>query len=184
MWVRIPPGAHNSEVSKYSLKTAVALAGAFSLLLFTVSGCSAQTGPEDVVIPSAGNQFESDNPTDSTFTDDAGNEMQVGQNLDLPSDWPADIPTPAGRLVAVSIVNESTAVATWQIDGDIIEAEINYLKALESRGFQTSKSDDLSTDSISVFFAINSDFDITVSATPGEQESDPGEITVLVNPAP
>jgi hypothetical protein len=30
---------------------------------------------------------------------------------------------------------------------------------------------------------VNNDFDITVSATPGENLTDPGEITVLVNPA-
>ena len=157
------------------------MAGVLSLLLVTLSGCSADSGAEDVT--STGNHFESDNPSDSTFTDDAGNEMQVGQDLALPSGWPSAIPTPEGRLVAVSIVDQSTAVATWQVDGDLISTENSYLKDLESRGFQTSQSTDLSTDSISVFFAINDEFDITVSATPGEQESDPGEITVLVNPA-
>ncbi len=155
--------------------------GSLALLLSLVSGCSTESDPTEVT--STGNQFESDNPDDSTFTDDAGNEMLVGQDLDLPANWPSAIPTPDGRLVAVSIFDQSTAVATWQIDGDLIATENNYLQVLQSNGFNTSKSDDLSTGSISVFFAVGKDFDITVSATPGEVETDPGEITVLVNPS-
>jgi hypothetical protein len=86
-------------------------------------------------------------------------------------------------LVAVSVVDQSTAVGTWQVDGDLIQIENNYLQVLQSSGFETSRSEDLSTESITVFFAVNNDFDITVSATPGENLTDPGEITVLVNPA-
>jgi hypothetical protein len=151
------------------------------LALTLVSGCSTDSDLPDVT--STNNQFETDNPDVSTFTDDAGNEMQVGQDLDLPADWPSGIPTPDGRLVAVSVVDQSTAVGTWQVDGDLIQIENNYLQVLQSSGFETSRSEDLSTESITVFFAVNNNFDITVSATPGENLTDPGEITVLVNPA-
>ena len=161
-----------------SLGTAI---GAITIVLLGVSGCASDSGSTEAT-PS-GNHFESDNPEESTFTDDAGNEMQVGQDLELPKEWPSSIPTPDGRLVAVSVVDQSTAVATWQIDGDVISAENNYLQELESQGFETTKSDDLSTESISVFFALGNGLDITVSATPGEQESDPGEITVVINPS-
>lgn len=157
------------------------VAGAITIVLLGVSGCTSDSGPTEAT--PTGNHFESDNPEVSTFTDDAGNEMQVGQDLELPREWPSSIPTPDGRLVAVSVVDQSTAVATWQIDGDLISAENSYLQDLESQGFQTTKADDLSTESISVFFAIGNGLDITVSATPGEQETDPGEITVVINPS-
>jgi hypothetical protein len=185
VWVRIPPGAHNGGVKEHfgSLRVfSGSLVLLLSLLALTlVSGCSTDTDLPDVT--STNNQFEPDNPDDSTFTDDAGNEMRVGQDLDLPADWPAGIPTPDGRLVAVSVVDQSTAVGTWQVDGDLIQIENDYLQVLQSSGFETSRSEDLSTESITVFFAVNNDFDITVSATPGENPTDPGEITVLVNPA-
>ena len=126
--------------------------------------------------------FESDNPDDSTFTDDAGNELQVGENLPLPPDWPADVPIPDGSLIAVSVVDAQTAVATWQTDGDVLLAEQSYVEQLASTGFTVTKSDDLSTDANTVYTAVGNGLDITVSATSGEKETDPGEITVLVNP--
>lgn len=147
----------------------------------TLTGCATEPAPRENT--SAGNQFESDNPGDSTFTDDAGNEMQVGQDLDLPADWPSSISPPQGRLVAVSVVNPLTAVATWQVDGDVMAAETLYLELLESNGFTVENSSELSTNTISVFFARDETFDVTVSATPGDKVTDPGEITVVVNPA-
>ena len=126
--------------------------------------------------------FESENPDDSTFTDDAGNELQVGENLPLPPDWPADVPTPKGSLIAVSVVDTQTAVATWQTDGDVFLAEQSYVEQLASAGFTVTKSDDLSTAANTVYTAVGNGLDVTVSATSGEKETDPGEITVLVNP--
>ena len=126
--------------------------------------------------------FESDNPDDSTFTDDAGNELQVGENLALPPDWPGDVPIPDGSLIAVSVVDAQTAVATWQIDGDVLLAEQSYVEQLASTGFTVTKSDDLSTEANTVYTAVGNGLDVTVSATSGEKETDPGEITVLVNP--
>jgi hypothetical protein len=174
-------------VKQLSRPVNIFVVGTLTLLLATVTGCSngstSNGSAPSNSAPATGNHFESDNPNDSTFTDDAGNEMQVGQDLPLPEDWPAAIPIPEGRLVAVSIVDESTAVATWQVDGELTSIDSAYLQLLESRGFTTERSNDLSTESITVFFAVGNNFDITVSATPGEKETDPGEITVLVNPS-
>lgn len=127
-------------------------------------------------------QFETDNPDDSTFTDDAGNEMQVGENLVLPPEWPALVPTPEGSLIAVSIVDSETAVATWQTPGDVFVAEQSLVELFESGGFEVTKSVDLSTDANTVYTAVGNGLDVTISATSGEVQSDPGEITVLVNP--
>ena len=158
--------------------------GAVLLIAGMLSGCSSQDSSEpNSDITTSGDQFESDNPEDSTFTDDAGNEMQVGENLELPADWPAAVPTPEGRLIAVSIIDESTAVATWQVDGDVVTAENALVEAFTLNGFRAERSEDLSTDSITVYTAVGNDLDVTVSATPGAGESDPGEITLLVNPS-
>ncbi len=145
-------------------------------------GCSS-SNDTSTVSPTSGNHFESDDPNDSIFTDDAGTEMVVGDDLDLPNEWPSGVPVPSGRLVAVAIADPATAVATWQIDADLSVAESDYISQLELSGFEISPAPDLSTESITVYFAIGQKLDITVSATPGEKPSDPGEITVVINPS-
>ena len=159
------------------------MAGLVFIVTFGVFlvGCTSTTVSPDV--SPTGAQFEFENPDDSVFTDDAGNEMQVGSDLDVPANWPAAVPTPQGRLIAVSVVDESTAVATWQVEGDVIQAEDAFVQVMTESGFQVTRSTDLSTENISVFTAQGNDLDVTISATTGENPDDPGEITLLVNPA-
>jgi hypothetical protein len=164
---------------KVATKTACAVVALGLAIL--ISGCSSTT-----VTPEAlptGAQFESDNPDANVFTDDAGNELQVGDDLPLPADWPVGVPTPVGKLIAVSVVDSSTAVATWQIEGDMLIVEANYVAELEKAGFAATQSTDLSTDTISVYTAMGNGLDITISATLGAESTDPSELTVLINPA-
>jgi hypothetical protein len=185
VWVRIPPGAHNVDmvqaISCRKIKSKLAVAMLALVLGLSLAGCTSHTVTSEV--SPTGAQFELDNPNDTTFTDDAGNELLVGDNLELPSNWPAAVPTPPGRLIAVSIVDESTAVATWQVEGDVNQAEDALVQEMSDSGFVVIRSDDLSTETISVFTAEGNDLDVTVSATPGANTGDSGEITLLVNPA-
>jgi hypothetical protein len=161
------------------MKTVVALVALGSLVILT--GCSSTTETPEVAVTGA--QFESDNPDANVFTDDAGNELQVGDDLPIPANWPVTVPTPDGKLIAVSVVDDSTAVATWQIEGDMLSVEADYVLQLEAAGFSASQSTDLSTDTINVYTAIGNGLDITISATLGAETTDPSELTVLINPA-
>jgi hypothetical protein len=150
------------------------------LLTMGVSGCS--SSPDEAPTSDLGNHFESSNPTDELLDDGSGNELEVGSDLPLPNNWPQGIPTPEGTLIAVSVIDERTAVATWTVQGDVFTAQKEFLTQFDST-FTVVPIADLSTDTIVVYGAIGNGYDVTVSATLGEQVNDPGEITLLINPS-
>ncbi len=177
VWVRIPPGAHNADM-KIRSNITVAMCGV--LLSVGLVGCS---GSVDVAQTSdLGNQFEQSNPTDEFLDDGSGNELEVGRDLNLPSNWPQAIPTPEGSLIAISVIDERTAVATWSVQNDVFLAQKEFLTEFDE-SFAVEPLLDLSTESIIVYGAIGNGFDVTISATLGAKADDPGEITVLVNPS-
>ena len=177
VWVRIPPGAHNAGMN-FRSKIAVALCGV--VLITGLVGCSSAA---DVAQTSdLGNQFEQSNSTDEFLDDGSGNELEVGSDLALPSNWPKAIPTPVGSLIAISVIDERTAVATWTVQGDVFLAQKEFLTEFDTT-FVVEPLVDLTTDSIVVYGAIGNGFDVTISATLGQQADDPGEITLLVNPS-
>jgi hypothetical protein len=177
VWVRIPPGAHNAGMDLRSKFTAVACVVALTI---GVAGCSSE--PDVTQTSDLGDHFESSNPTDDLLDDGSGNELEVGSDLTLPNDWPQGVPTPSGTLIAVSVIDERTAVATWTVEGDVFTVQEGFLAEFDST-FTVEPLADLSTDTIAVYGVIGNGYDITVSATLGEQSSDPGEITLLVNPS-
>lgn len=177
VWVRIPPGAHNADMDLRSTITAIACG---VLLTIGLSGCS--SSPTEAPTSDLGNHFEQSNPTDELLDDGSGNELVVGSDLTLPNNWPQGIPTPDGTLIAVSVIDERTAVATWTVQGDVFTAQEDFLTKFDS-SFAVEPIADLSTETIVVYGAIGNGYDITVSATLGEQVNDPGEITLLVNPS-
>ncbi len=177
VWVRIPPGAHNAAMGVFS-KIAVAAAG--TVLILGVSGCS--TSPDVGEGNELGNHFETSNPSDEFLDDGSGNELEIGSDLTLPPTWPIGVPTPVGSLIAVSVIDEQTAVATWSVTGDVVPAQIEFLTLFDS-GYVVQPIPDLSTESIFVYGAIGNGYDITISATVGEKSTDPGEITLLINPS-
>jgi hypothetical protein len=177
VWVRIPPGAHNAGMHFRSTLTAIVCGLSLTIGL---SGCS--SSPDEVPTSDLGNRFEQSNPTDEFLDDGSGNELEVGSDLPLPSNWPQGIPTPDGILIAVSVIDERTAVATWTVQGNVFTAQKDFLTKFDST-FTVEPIADLSTDTIVVFGAIGNAYDITISATLGEQVNDLGEITLLVNPS-
>ncbi len=150
------------------------------MLAICVAGCSST--PDAAPTSELGNHFEQSDPTDDHLDDGSGNELEVGTNLTLPQDWPQGVPTPIGSLIAVSVIDERTAVATWMVQGDVFTIQKDFLTEFDST-FIVEPISDLSTETIVVYGAIGNGFDITISATLGEQENDPGEITLLVNPS-
>jgi len=162
------------------LRTKFVAAACSFVLIAGIAGCS--SGSDVVQTSDLGDRFEAPNPTDDLLDDGSGNELEVGSDLTLPDNWPQGIPTPSGTLIAVSVIDERTAVATWIVEGDVFTAQANFLNEFDSM-FTVEPLEELSTDTISVFGAIGNGYDITVSATLGEESSDPGEITLLVNPS-
>ncbi len=177
VWVRIPPGAHNHWVGISKIHTATALGVA---LVLGLAGCT--SSPTVSETSDLGNHFETSNPEDKLFDDGSGNELEVGSDLSLPPDWPEGVPTPAGALISVSVIDDRTAVATWSVEGDVFQAQQSFLAEFNS-GFSVEPIPDLSTDTIIVYGATGNGFDITISSTLGERSTDPGEITLLVNPS-
>ncbi|GEM_PF-318712 len=175
--VRIRLGAHNADMAFHSKVAATTLGIA---MLLGMSGCS--SSPEEVQQSDMGNRFETSNPTDGFLDDGSGNELAVGSDLTLPGTWPEGVPTPAGTLIAFSVIDDRTAVATFSVDGDVFSSQQMFLTAFDT-SFTVEPIPDLSTDTIAVYGAIGNGYDITISATLGEQPSDRGEITLLVNPS-
>jgi hypothetical protein len=160
------------------LKIAVAAAG--TVLILGVSGCS--TSPDVGEGNELGNHLQTSHPSDEFLDDGSGNELEIGSDLTLPPTWPIGVPTPVGSLIAVSVIDEQTAVATWSVTGDVVPAQIEFLTLFDS-GYLVQPIPDLSTESIFVYGAIGNGYDITISATVGEKSTDPGEITLLINPS-
>ncbi len=177
VWVRIPPGAHNHCVGISKIHTATALG---VVLVLGLAGCT--SSPTVSQTSDLGNRFETSNPEDKLWDDGSGNELEVGSDLSLPPDWPEGVPTPAGALISVSVIDDRTAVATWSVEGDVFQAQQSFLAEFDS-GFSVEPIPDLSTDTIIVYGATGNGFDITISSTLGERSTDPGEITLLVNPS-
>jgi hypothetical protein len=155
-------------------------------LALGMSACSSGSNITDVTdvteTNDLGNHFETSNSQDEILDDGSGNELAVGSDLFLPTTWPEGVPTPTGTLIAVSVIDDRTAVATWSVQGDVFQVQQMFLPAFDS-GFVVEPIPDLSTDTIVVYGAVGNGYDITVSATLGEKATDPGEITMLVNPS-
>jgi hypothetical protein len=162
------------------LRSVIAAVACVAALTAGLAGCS--SGSEVTQTSDLGDRFESSNPTDDFLDDGSGNELEVGSDLPLPNNWPQGIPTPEGTLIAVSVIDERTAVATWTVQGDVFTAQKEFLTQFDST-FTVEPIADLSTDTIVVYGAIGNGYDVTVSATLGEQVNDPGEITLLINPS-
>lgn len=174
----------NSDVMQKPLKLAIALSLAATALLAACSNGNSDASIESgaSASQSADDHFEGDAQNESILTDEAGNELSMGDNIVLPTDWPAQVPTPAGSLIAVSIIDSSTAIGTWTVPGDVYAAQEIFKGELDTLGYLTNAAPDLSAEGIVVFTAQGNGLDVTVSATLGEKDSDPGQITILVNP--
>ena len=174
--VRIRPGAHNEWVNP---RTTAALLAAGLVITVGIGACSTGPGPSES--SDLGNRFETSDPDDALLDDGSGNQLSVGSDLVLPLDWPVNVPTPEGTLIAVSVIDDQTAVATWSVADDVFKAQQSYLAQLDA-GFAVEPIPDLTSDTIVVYGATGNGYEVVVSATVGEETADPGEITLLVNP--
>lgn len=77
-----------------------------------------------------------------TFTDDEGNEVAVGEGIELPGNWPDNVPAFEGGTLGVASVNtDGTASAMWTTDSSAADVAAAYGAELEGAGYaQTSTS--------------------------------------------
>lgn len=110
------------------------------LALGTPALVSCGSAVENAVEEAAGNALGGDVSIDDgnmTVTDAEGNEMQIGENIAVPDNWPAEIPVyEDGALISVVIGSGGASInAIWTTTGTPEEAAAAYGSALESAGF-------------------------------------------------
>ena len=65
-----------------------------------------------------------------------GTTTSIGEGVDLPSNWPSDVPVVDGTLVTVSVSGtEGEATAMWKVDGDVTTVANAYKTELKSAGY-------------------------------------------------
>ena len=109
-----------------------------------------------------------------TVKDDEGNEVSVGENVELPADWPSAVPAvEGGTLMMAGVDADGGASAMWQVQADPESASTAYGSQLESAGFTKDAEAMLDTAAMRQF--AGNGLRVSVSAS----ESD-GSTAVLV----
>lgn len=117
--------------------------------VFSLTACSqaAEKITEQIIEDNAGGDVDVDLDEDGVnITDADGNQFAAGDSIDLPDNWPSDIPTFEGNLTTVSIDKSGgTVLASWTTEDSLSDAYEAYSSELESAGFNltsdTTQSD-------------------------------------------
>lgn len=128
-------------------KYLIALVIVFSVFSLTACSQAAEKITEKIIEDNASGDVDVDLDDGSVnITDDDGNQFSAGDSIDLPDNWPSDIPTFDGNLTTVSIdKNGGSVLASWTTDASLSDAYDSYSSALEAAGF-TLTSDTTQSD--------------------------------------
>lgn len=139
------------------MRTRSALTAAVVALALVAGGCggdSAEQQAEDAIKEATGGSADVDiNDGTMQITTDTGNvtvsgdegsvkiesdegTYQMGKGTKLPDGFPGEVPVPNGEL-ASSMSSDGTFAVLYKVD-DVKQAFTDYLKALESAGFELS----------------------------------------------
>jgi opacity protein-like surface antigen len=112
-------------------------AAALSGVALAGCGQAAETAIEQAAEQAIGGDVAIDDGQVSV-TDDEGNTTVVGEDVELPEEWPTVIPVPAGApLMAASVDAEGKAVtSSWMGDPDPAVAAEAYGQQLLDAGFE------------------------------------------------
>lgn len=119
-------------------RTIVGLAAAALILSPGLAGCgqAAETIAENAMeagLSGADVNIEDDGVT---ITDEEGNEMAVGENVAIPDNWPAEVPTYDTGTLTIVTVSPDGVYAAWTVDGSAQDAADAYGSALEGAGYE------------------------------------------------
>lgn len=127
---------------------ALAVALAASVPVLGACGSSVEQAAEQAAEEALGGDVNIDGDT-LTMTDDQGNEVAVGEGIELPANWPSSVPAFEGGTLGVASVNaDGSASAMWTTEATPADAAAAYGAALEAAGFTqqtTSAMGDLTT---------------------------------------
>lgn len=158
-----------------TLHTRLATAALATGLVLGVSACgqAAEKAAEQAAEQAIGGDVDV-NDGNVTVKDGEGNEVSLGENVELPADWPSAVPAvEGGTLTMAGLDGDGGASAMWQVDADPETASTAYASQLESAGF--TKDAEAMLDEAAMRQFLGNGLRVSVSAT----ESD-GATAVLV----
>jgi hypothetical protein len=118
-------------------RTVAALATAALVLVPALSACGqAAEKAAEVAMENAMSGADVNIEDDGvTITDNEGNQMAAGENIQLPDNWPAEIPPFEGGTLTVVTVSPDGVWASWTASGSAQEAADAYGATLEAAGY-------------------------------------------------
>lgn len=77
-----------------------------------------------------------------TMTDEEGNQVVIGEGVELPANWPLPVPD-SGVLAMATVQSDGTAYAMWQVEGTESDAADSYGDLLVSAGYSLERDSNL-----------------------------------------
>jgi hypothetical protein len=114
-------------------------------------------------------------------TDKDGNEVEVGSDVDLPDDWPDDLPLPDGTKVISASSNDQTGfVVSAGLDGDVTEVGDEIKGTLEDAGYTIDSDTSSNAGGIEVRYlgATGPEYMATVTVSDSPAGADVGNLTL------
>ena len=147
------------------------------LIVGSLSACgqAAETLAEQAIEQGTGADVNIEE--DGVTVETSEGAMSFGTDgVELPADWPKELPVFDGKLVSV-ITAEGSVTAGWETDSPAADAAAAYQKAFESAGYKVTSS--MAEMGGSGFSAEGNGFSVVVTATDGP----PNMVALMAGPA-
>jgi hypothetical protein len=143
--------------------------------VLTACGSAIQAGVEKAAGDAIGGNVDI-NDNGLSVTDSNGNQVQIGEDVTMPDNWPAEVPQfSGGKLASVMVAGDGASVnAMWTTDASVADAAKAYDEALIGAGF-TQDQTTSAADAVSNSYSGNG---YTITLIVGGSD---GQTTVLVN---
>jgi hypothetical protein len=114
----------------------IALVLACGLPVLTGCGSAVQGAVEKAAGDAIGGNVDI-NSGGLSITDSNGNQVQIGEDVAMPDNWPAEVPkVEGGKLASVMVAGDGASVnALWTTDGATADAATAYNDALKAAGY-------------------------------------------------
>ena len=116
----------------------LAIATVLALGAPVLAGCSSAV--QGAVEKAAGDAIGGNvdiNSNGLSVTDSNGNQVQIGEDVTMPDNWPAEVPQfEGGKLASVMVAGDGASVnAMWTTEASVADAAKSYGDALTGAGF-------------------------------------------------
>jgi hypothetical protein len=116
-----------------------------ALLVCGVPTLSACGGVQGAVEKAAGDAIGGNvdiNSNGLSITDSNGNQVQIGEDVTMPDNWPAEVPVvEGGKLASVMVAGDGASVnAMWSTEAAVPDASKAYADALTSAGYKQDQT--------------------------------------------